>query len=172
MTSTTQTVSTYNSKEIVGFGLRIPDLQDALVGPVTGSIGDAARIVAKTFDNGFPNWEMYRTAIAGDTLYTRKLIDWCVAFSVAYCSTGGVKNSVYSDELAVIAGWDAAHIMINCRPIMPYTEAAQILGVHHKTYKRARDQVFSRMKKSLEDYIMEMCSAYFFVLRENRKCGL
>ena len=157
--------------ETAAFGLRIPDLQDALSGPITASIVDADRIVRQSFCNGMPNWQMYRAAICGDEIYTRQFIDWCVAFSVAYCESGGVKKSVYSDELAVIAGWDAAHILIHCRPIMPYTEAALALGIHHKTYKRLRDTIHKRLKYSLEDYIMELCSAYFFVLRENRKCG-
>ena len=159
-------------RELSTFGLRIPDLQDALAGDITASIIDADRIVRGRFNgNGFPNWEMYRTAIAGDTIYSRKLIDWCVAFSVAHCSCGGVKPSIYSDELAVIAGWDAAHILIHARPIMPYTEAALALGIHHKTYKRVRNQVFKRLKYSLEDYIMELCSAYFHVIISERKCG-
>jgi hypothetical protein len=155
----------------MGFGLRIPDLQDALAGPITAMIIDADKDVRATFNNGFPNWDMYRIAIAGDNIYTRRLIDWCVAFSVVHCECGGVRKDAYSDELGVFVGWDAACILIHCRPLFPYTEAALDVGVDHKTYKRVRDQVVKRLKLSLEDYLMELCSAYFHVIKSSRKSG-
>jgi hypothetical protein len=134
------------------YDLKVPDYDTMLIGPVTGSIIDADRLVRVDWRNGFPNWALYRTALAGDAVHMPALKRWVVAFSVAYCTTGGVKRSVYSDELAAVAAWDALHMLIHCRALQPYTVLADRLGVHHRTYKRLRDTLYLRLKASLDEY--------------------
>ena len=144
--------------------VRGKDYDTALIGPVTDSIIDADRLVRCEWRNGFPNWMLYRTVLAGDDLYTSRLRMWAVAFSAAYCQCGGVKRSVYSDELACVAAWDALNILINPRGDHPYRETAEALGVHHSTYKRLRTHLYASMRGSMEMYWCQMGAAYRQVL--------
>ena len=136
-----------------------PDFESMLAGPITASIIDADRLVRKEWRNGFPNWALYRSALAGDAIHLPALRQWSVAFAVAYCTSGGVKRKTYSDELAAVAAWDALHMLVFCRELQPYTVLADALGVHHKTYKRLRDTLYLRMKGSLDEYWARLCIA-------------
>lgn len=150
-TKAAQTVGDYD--------LRGPDFETILVGPVTERVIDAARLVRigpDAWSNGFPNWAMYRTAQAGDSLHLTRLREWVVAFTVAYATTGGVRTDAYSDELAAVAGWDALHMLVHCRPMQPYTITADALGVHHKTYRCLRDTVYARLRASMDEYWIRM----------------
>ena len=149
--------------------LRGPDFDTAMIGPVTESLIDADRLVRLEFANGFPNWWLYRCALAGDTLGMDRLREWCVAFAVAYCADGKVKRATYSDELACVAGWDALHMVLYCRPLQPHTVTADALGVHHKTYKRLRDAVYARLRVSLDEYWIRLGAAYRHVILYERK---
>ena len=149
--------------------LRGRDVETALIGPVTERIIDAARLVREAGANGFPNYELYRVCLAGDSLGVKKLRQWCVAFAVAHASTGGVKASAYSDELAATAGWDALHMMMYSRPIIPYSVAAAAFGVHAVTYKRLRNALYSRLHLSLYDYWVELMIAYLQVIKKERE---
>lgn len=149
--------------------IRGRDVETALVGPVTERMIDADRIVRDAGTNGFPNWDLFRVCLAGDSLGIGPLRRWCVAFAVAHASAGGVKPSVYSDELAATAGWDALHMMIYCKPLIPYTVAANALGVHPVTYKRLRNAIYSRLHLSLYDYWVEMMIAYLQVIKKERE---
>lgn len=160
-----------DAQEVGDYDLRGPDFETALVNGVTASIIDADRLVRLDWQNGFPNWWLYRTALAGDTLYTTRLREWAVAFSVAYCTTGGVKRQVYSDELACVAGWDALHVTLYKRPMEAYTTLADKLGVHHRTYRRLRDSLARRMLASLDEYWIRLGAAYRHVILYERKCG-
>jgi hypothetical protein len=149
--------------------LRGPDFDTALIGPVTESIGDADRLVKREWQNGFPNWWLYRCAYAGDSLGLENLRQWCVAFSVTFCKEGAVKRSVYSDELATVAAWDALHAILYCRELQPYTVSAAALGVDPKTYKRLRDRLYRRLRGSLEEYWIQLGAAYRHIILYERR---
>lgn len=140
-----------------------------LIGPVFDSIIDADRLVRTEFRNGFPNWALYRTCLAGDTLYLPALRRWVVAFTVAYCQSGGIKRQAYSDELAAVAAWDALHMLIFCRQMQPYSETAAALGVHHKTYRCLRDTIYARLRASLDEYWIQLSAAFRHVVLYERK---
>jgi hypothetical protein len=149
--------------EVGCYDLRGPDFDTAMIGGITASLIDADRLVRLDWRNGFPNWDMYRTVLAGDTLRIDRLRQWCVAFSVAYCSEA-VQKRAYSDDLACIAGWDALHMLMASRPLEPYTVIAERLGVDPKTYKRARDGVFARLRVTLDEYWIRLGAAYRHVI--------
>lgn len=144
------------------------DFETALAGPVTPSIIDADRAVRFEFRNGFPNWALYRTAIAGDDLHLAQVRNWVVAFAVAYGMDGGIKRQAYSDELACVAGWDALHILLHGRELQPHTATAEALGVHHKTYTRFRNAIYLRLRASLDEYWVQLVVAYRYVLKAER----
>lgn len=144
--------------------LKGPDYDTILIGPVFGSIIDADRLIRTEWRNGFPNWELYRAAFAGDSIYLPKLRLWTVAFAVAYCKAGGIKRHAYSDELACVAGWDALHMLIFTRELEPYTVVAGRLGVDPKTYKRLRDGLYKRLRASLDEYWIRLTIAFRQVL--------
>lgn len=149
-----------NESAIHGHDQKGPDPETLLIGPITTAIIDADRLVRMDWSNGFPNWAMYRTALAGDSVQLPALRRWVVAFSVAYCTAGGVRRSVYSDELACVAAWDALHMLLVTRELQPYTTTAAKLKVHHKTYRRLRDALYLRMKSSLDAYWDRLCIAH------------
>lgn len=149
--------------------LRGPDFDTALIGPVTESIIDADRLVRLDWQNGFPNWRLYRCAIAGDSLGLVELREWVTAFSVVYAQGGGVKRQVYSDELACVAGWDALCIVLTTRELQPHTTTAEALGVHHATYKRLRNAIARRLRGSLDEYWVRLGAAYRHVILYERK---
>lgn len=149
--------------------VRGKDYETALAGPVTESIIDADRVVRCEYRNGFPNWAIYRTVIAGDRLFVTRLRHWVVAFAVAYGMEGGIKRSAYSDELAAVAAWDALFILMHGRQLQPYTVAAEALGVDPKTYQRFRNRLYLRLRASLDEYWIQMVVAYRAVLKAERK---
>jgi len=139
--------------------LRGRDVETILAGPITRRIIDADRLVRASHSNGIPNWWLYRTVIAGDSLFISRLRRWIVAFSVASLSTS-MKPTAYSDELACVVAWDALHVLMHNRQLQPYTITAEALGVHHATYAKARRHVFLRLNRALEDYMFELNFAY------------
>lgn len=145
------------------------DFETALAGPVTESIIDADRVVRFEFRNGFPNWMLYRTAIAGDDLHLVPLRQWVVAFAVVYGMDGGVRRQAYTDELACVAGWDALHVLLHGRELQPYTTTAKELDVHHDTYRRFRNAIYRRIRESLDEYWVNLVVAYRAVLKAERK---
>lgn len=149
--------------------LRGPDYETALIGPSVSEIWDADRLVRTEWRNGFPNWGMYRCALAGDSLLLGRLREWVVAFSVAYCLSGGVKRKVYSEELACVAGWDALHILLYTRQLQPYTVTAEALEVDPKTYARLRAAIHARLRASLDEYWVRLQVAFRQVSLVNRK---
>lgn len=148
---------------------RGPDFDTALIGPVTESIIDADRLVRLDWKNGFPNWWLYRCALAGDSLGMEQLREWCVAFSVMFCQEGAVKRQTYSEDLACVAAWDALSLLLHTREIQPYTTTAEALGVHHATYKRLRGRLYRRLRGSLDEYWIRLGAAYRHVILYERK---
>lgn len=152
-----------NEAAVQGVGdydLRGPDFDTALIGPVTESIIDADRLVRIEWQNGFPNWMLYRTILAGDTLYMTRLRMWAVAFAIAYCQSGGMKRHAYSEEAACVAAWDALLMLMRPSGDHPYRETAKALGVHHSTYKRLRSHLYASMRGSMEMYWCQLGAAY------------
>jgi hypothetical protein len=111
---------------------------------------------------------MYRSALAGDSLHLTRLRHWAVAFAVAYCTTGGMKKSAYSEETACVAAWDALHMLLHSRPMQPYADMADALGVHHSTYKRLRSHLYVSMRGSMEEYWIRLGAAYRYVILYER----
>jgi hypothetical protein len=138
------------------YALRGPDFETLLVGPVTGTIIDADRVVRAEWRNGFPNWAMYRCALAGDTHLRTRLRQWCVSFAIAYVMEGAVARKTASDELATLAGWDAYAALLTTRWALSADEVASSLGVNPKTYRKLRNAVYARLRASLDEYWVRM----------------
>ena len=152
------------------YDLRGRDFDTALIGPVTDTIIDADRLVRLEWKNGFPNWIMYRTILAGDDLYRERLRMWVVAFAIAYCTTGGVKRHAYSEELACSAAWDALYMLTtNRKPEEAVYKTAEGIGVDPKTYTRLRNHLYASMRGSLDEYWIRLGAAYRYAFLYERK---
>ncbi len=138
------------------YDLRGPDFETRLVGPITDSIIGADQLVRDEWRNGFPNWDMYRCALAGDSNLRARLRQWCVAFAIAYVADGAVQRRVASDELATYAGWDAYAALLTTRWAVSSADAAEAAGVSPKTYRKLRGAVFARLRASLDEYWIRM----------------
>ena len=133
--------------------VRGQDFETYLVGPVTDRIIDADRQVRAEWNNGFPNWSLYRTAFAGDTHTRGRLRDWCVAYAVAYAESGGLRSgTAHMDELACLAGWDAFYRLINSQWIVAGRDVSDVAGVDPKTYRKLRNHVYGALRASLAEY--------------------
>lgn len=163
-------METKAAQTVGDWDLKGPDFDTALIGAVTERIIDADRLVRAEWRNGFPNWMLYRCVLAQDSIHMTALRQWAVAFSVAYCTAGGVKRQVYSDELACAAAWDALHMLMFPRigQMQPYRDTAAALGVHHSTYKRLRSHLYMSMKGSLDEYWIQLGAAYRHVISWER----
>jgi hypothetical protein len=138
------------------YTLRGPDFETLLVGPITGTIIDADRVVRAEWRNGFPNWALYRCALAGDVHLRSRLRQWCVAFAAACMVEGAVSRKVASDELAAFAGWDAYAALLTTRWAASVDEVAQALSIAPKTYRKLRNAVYARLRASLDEYWVRM----------------
>lgn len=147
--------------ELGCYTIRGPDTETALIGPITAQIIDADRLVRLEFKNGFPNWMMYRTALAGDSVYLPKLKQWVIAFTWVVCQEGAVKRHVLTEEFVGCVAIDALNILIFGRELQPYTVTAKSLGVHRDTYRRVRDGIFARLKVSLDEYWVQLVAACY-----------
>lgn len=140
------------------YDLRGPDWDTILVGPVTDIHMDADRIVRDGrrgepgWSNGFPNWTMYRVAYAGDTHGRLALRDFCVAFAVAHCEAGGVRNGLPAEEIGCLAGWDAFYALLNHKWLIAGMDVADVAGVDPKTYRKVRRHVYGSLRTSLIQY--------------------
>ena len=150
------------------YDLRGPDFDTALIGGVTASIIDAGRLVRLEWRNGFPNWGLYRTALAGDELLASRTREWVVAFAHRVAQTV-VRADAYSDELACVAGWDALAMLRANREVVPYTVTAKALDVDPKTYKRLRDLLHRFLRASTDEYWIRLGAAYRHVFLASGK---
>ena len=151
------------------YDLRTVDFETVLIGPVTELVIDSARLAHLEFRNGFPNWWIYRTCQAGDSLHLSRLRQWVVAFSIAYAQEGGVRREAYSDELATVAAWDALHMLLHSRQMQPVSTTAGALGVDDGTYRRLRNTVYARLRASMDEYWIQLGSAIRQVSLYNRR---
>lgn len=146
--------------ELGCYTIRGPDTETALIGPITSQIIDADRLVRLEWKNGFPNWMLYRTALAGDSIYLPKLREWTIAFTWVYCLGGAVKRKTISDELIGSVALDVLSKVLFTRWLDQPSVIAERIGVDRNTYKRLRDRVYSRMAASLDEYWIRLILAY------------
>lgn len=151
------------------YDLRGRDIDTCMVGEIHDTLIDAARLAKVEFDNGIPNWELFRTVYGGDSLYLPMLKRWVHEFAIAYCLSGGIKRSAYTPTLAGIAGLDALYLLTYMVPMLPHTVIAEDLGVDPKTYRRLRDAIRDRLSVSLNLYVLHLGSAYRQTLIYERK---
>lgn len=151
------------------YTIRGPDTETALIGPITAQIIDADRLVRFEWKNGFPNWMLYRTALAGDSMYLGKLKHWVTAFTLVSLTGGTTTKRKITDELVGILALDALGMLIFNREVFPPNTASQAAGVHHKTYRRLRDGIYLRLKASLDEYWLRLICAYSQVKIYERK---
>lgn len=151
------------------FDVRGQDVETRLVGPITATIIDADRRVREEWNNGFPNWAMYRTAYAGDSHLRGPLRDWCVAYAVAYCEAGGVRKGLPAEEIGCLAGWDAFYALLNHRWLIAGQDVADVAGVHPDTYRRVRNHVSAVLHRSLSHYWMLLCIHFMRTQMDERR---
>lgn len=145
---------TATKPEVGDYDLRGPDFETMLIGPITARIIDADRLVREEWSSGFPNWTMYRTALAGDSVGRRALLDWCQAFAIAFAETGGLRKP--DEAVALCAGRDACIALLTTRWGAPSDELANALGISPNTYRKFRGRVYVRLKASLDEYWVRM----------------
>lgn len=150
------------------YDLRGLDFETYLVGPVTDKIIDADRLVRSRYNNGFPNWTLYRTVYAGDTHLRTQLRDWCVAYSIAVAESGFVRKGLPAEEMGCLAGWDAYYRLLNHRWVVGGQDIADVAGVDPKTYRKLRNYVYAANLLSLQDYFVELQIAVRQVWKEDR----
>lgn len=151
------------------WNVRGRDQDTELLRSITDVLIDADRLVREEWDNSFPNWYLYRAAYLQERHAILKVQPWVAAFSIACLSTS-MRSDAYSDELAFIAGMDALNMLIYSHPLLPAYLTAADLGVHTKTYVRARNSVYVRLKKSLDEYWELLGIHYRIAKRMHRKC--
>jgi hypothetical protein len=146
------TTETKAAQTVGDYDLRGPDYETVLIGPVCIEHMDAARLVRREFSNGFPNWELYRAAYCGDSLYRPQVRAWCVAYAIAYCEAGGVRSGLPAEEIGCLAGWDAYYALLKHKWLIAGRDVADVAGVDPKTYRKVRNHVYGAMRASLREY--------------------
>lgn len=153
------------------YDLRGVDFDTVLIGPVTSVVIDADRLAREAWDNGFPNWIMYRAVYCGDALYGPRLRDWCVAYAIAHCEAGGVRKGLPAEEIGCLVGWDVYYALLNHMWIIAGMDVADVAGVDPKTYRKVRNRVLKVMRASMADYWAELGIAIRRLGRIYREAG-
>ena len=144
------------------------DVETRLVGPITETIIDAARLARLEHRNGFPNFAMYRLVLCGDRQYLPAVRQWWVLFAIEWCRNH--MRSGYSEELATVAAWDSLQRVIDpARPILAAEHAADDLGVKLDTYLRARNNLRAILSAAIMVYWDWMQATYRIVRAMERK---
>lgn len=144
------------------------DIETRLVGPINGTIIDAARLADQEHRNGFPNFAMYRLVLAGDRSYLPLVRQWWVLFSIEWCKQRMTRG--YSEELATMAAWDSLQrAMDPAHPILVADEVAASLGVSRNTYLTARKNLSAILGAALKTYWEWMEISYRVVRKLERK---
>lgn len=149
------------------YDLRGLDHETQLVGPISDTIIDAARLARLEHRNGFPNFAMYRLILAGDRAYLPAVRQWWVVFSLEWCRSRMRRG--YSEELATIAAWDSLQRMMEPgRPMLSGPEVAESLGVHCRDYVRMRDGLLAVLQAAVSVYWDWLGLTYRVVRRMER----
>lgn len=138
------------------YDLRGPDFDTFLIGPPTDAHFDADRLVRKVWNNGFPNWQLFRAIDCGDSLHRPVTREWCVAFAIAYCESGGVRKGMPAEEIGCLAGWDAYYALMNHKWLIAGMDVADVAGVDPKTYRKVRNYVYMANLASVRHYFVEL----------------
>lgn len=165
----TETKAAQTTKGQGDWDVRGPDFETILVGASIPPIHDADRMVHIDWNNGFPNWALYRTVCAGDTHLSDALFCFCVGFAIAYGQEGGVSRKGISDEVGYAAGRDAYHWLLNREWEFRASEVASALGVAPATYRKLRGGAAARLNESLKEYWVRMQVAIRQVYIVNRQ---
>ena len=144
------------------------DFETYLAGAITDKIIDADRLVRSEWNNGFPNWALYRTCLAGDTNMSRQLREWCVAYAVAAAEAGVVRTGLPVEEMGALAGWDCYYALNNHRWLVAGQDIADVAGVDPKTYRKLRNYVYAANRASLDEYWIRMQVAVRQVWMQDR----
>ena len=153
------------------YDLRGLDFETYLVGPVTDKIIDADRLVRQEWSNGFPNWEMYRSALAGDTHVRGDLRAWCVAYAVAAAESGVIRKGKPAEDMGVLAGWDCYYALHHNRWVISGQDIADVAGVKPDTYRKLRNYVYRALRSSLDEYFVRLQVAVRQVWMQDRFIG-
>jgi hypothetical protein len=151
------------------YDLRTRDIDTEMVREVTSTLIDAARLARIEFDNGFPNWELFRSAYAGDNVHLPKLKRWAHEFGIAAAVSNAKRPDKVSMTAAGAAGLDALHMLLYLQPLLPHTFMADGLGIKSGKYKRLRDGLRDRLSASLGVYVLHLGAAYRRVLMLERE---
>ena len=108
---------------------RGPDFRDVPDRGITSAHIDADRLVRQEWSNGFPNWQMFRAVDCGDSLYRPEVRAWCVAYAIAYCEAGGVRQGMPAEEIGCLAGWDAYYALMNHKWLIAGMDVADAAGL-------------------------------------------
>lgn len=138
------------------YDLRGLDFESYLCGGVTDKIIDADRLVRSEWSNGFPNWALYRTCLAGDTNMRQQMREWCVAYAVAAAEAGVVRTGLPVEEMGALAGWDCYYALNNHRWLVDVQDIADVAGVDPRTYRKLRNYVYAANRASLDEYWVRM----------------
>jgi len=128
----------------------------------TGQLGDTALTAIQwtdeQFDHRFPGWPLYRTIVAGDRIFDRKLEAYAIAMARAVARA---KRKTGHSEVAQRArrnGWlkqaakDALFMVVHGKQPLGVVQRGEQFGVSHMTYIRIRDAVAGGMTIGLETY--------------------
>jgi hypothetical protein len=144
------------------------DFETYLVGPITEKIIDADRLVRQEWDNGHPNWFVYRSILAGDKIARRLILDWFIAYAVTKAATGALRDASRAEDLGVMAGWDCLARLEGNAWLMSAEDVADIGEADPKTYRKLRNRVYVECLKSLEEYFVRLQIAVRQVWMEDR----
>lgn len=140
------------------------DITQSLVGRVNDRVIDAAAVAESQLKNGFPNWHLFRAAYCGDSTSLSRMKVWCGSFAVAHAECHEPRRLRVSEDVALTAGLDALHKLVHNDYMAPAYEIAEMIGVRNITYSALRDEVYSRIKASLDVYWLHLCGAYLTIL--------
>lgn len=148
-----------------------PGLDAAFSGRLSDTALDASRMASKTFGEGFPGWEIYRTVVSGDTIFLRRLEAYAIgmarALTRAQRKTGHpeVARRARRNDWIGQAARDALFMVIHGKPPVGINARAAQLGVSNETYQRIRDSVAGGMTIGLEAYRAQLFYFYWKVRR-------
>lgn len=162
--------------ESVGdWDLRGPNFETLLVSQLTGTIGDAARLVMRgskrdaPWSNGFPNFAMYRAFFAGDTHGLLALHDWLASWGATF-ARDKLRSLVNRTVAGSYAGQDVFFYLLEQEWAHSPEAVAQEAGVAISTYRRFRDQALERAQASLREYWIRLQMAMLQVrIMENQE---
>lgn len=154
--------------EAPDYDIRGKDIETRLIGPITDTLVDAARLADSEHQNGFPNFAMYRLILCGDRQYLPLMRQWWVLFAIEWCKQKMRRG--YSEELATVAAWDALQrAMDPARPLLCADEVAASLGVPRNTYLYARKNLGAILGAALKVYWEWLEISYRIVRKLERK---